>query len=127
MAAAAEIIDKLVLRNGLNPWEERSAIVPCVALQVQSEQGLLHDILDILKTQPISGKAAIDHAAQHGRKLVQQAVIGCPVITIGRPHQVSPTKLPIGHSPTSPLRTCHPRRYSRVASHHGPNRQSTKP
>jgi hypothetical protein len=43
---------------------------------------------------------------------VQQAVIGRPVTTIGRPQQVGPTKLPISHSATFPLRVCQARRYS---------------
>ncbi len=52
-SSAAQPVDQLMISNSMHPWNERTRWVPCAALQMNAEQGFLHDIFHI-------GKVAAD-------------------------------------------------------------------
>ena len=101
-AAPAQIVDQLVLRNGPHPGQQRLALVPGVPLQMYGQQRFLHHVLDLFRTQPVSGKATSHQPAQNRRKAREHAAISTCVTTVGSPHQLRPVRGLVRHAATVP-------------------------
>ena len=70
-AAPAQIVDQLVAGDGVEPRAERLALVPGAALQMQSQQRLLHHVLCLLLAK--AEQAPNRHLEPRGVSRVQHA------------------------------------------------------
>jgi hypothetical protein len=100
-AAPAQIVDQLVLRDRPHPGQQRLPLVPGLALQMHSQQRLLHHVLDLFRTQPVSGKTALHQPTQDRRKAPEHTAIGIRVAAVGSPHQLGPIRGLIRHAVTA--------------------------
>ena len=73
-------------------------LLPGVALQVNSEQGFLHDVLGIRIAFSGASEPAAGGCAQHRRQRLEQPLIGGRVAGIGPAHQAGPLGFAFPHA-----------------------------
>src|SRR5437763_2129112 len=84
---AAQVVDKLVSGDGMQPGLERPGVIPAAALQMHDQQRLLHDVLAVLQASSRPRQAAPRHAAQPYCNTPEQPPVRLVVAASGQPHQ----------------------------------------
>ena len=104
-AAAAHSIDQLVAGDCAQPWSEWQRGIPGLPLEVNGEQGFLHDILGIIEWQSGAAQTPARRRPQGRRQAREQPIVGGGIALVGGPHPIGPinfelaqTGLPRFHS-----------------------------
>ena len=96
--APAHGVDQLVARDRPHPGAERHRRVPGMALEMNGQQGLLHNVLGFLDREPGTSEPAPRDRTDRRRQAGQQPVVGGRIARHGGTHQTGPIALALAHS-----------------------------
>ena len=89
-AAAAQRVDDLVSRYGVDPWRKRLPGVPGMPLEMDRQQGLLHCVLDVRVPRASARERPARHRPHRPADVLKQPPV-CDLIAADRgPHHSRP-------------------------------------